>query len=58
MEAIKTTQAKMNSIVEERELFEAWTRNIPPAANHSYKVGEDALVYSELIKIPLDHWKL
>lgn len=47
MEALKTAQAEMNSIVAERRVVEALTRNIPPAADRVYKLGEEVLVYSE-----------
>lgn len=47
MEPIKTAQAEMNSIVAERKVYAAPTRNIPPAADRTYKLGEEVLVLSE-----------
>lgn len=37
----------MNSIVTERRELEALTRNIPPAADRTYKMGEEVTVFSE-----------
>ena len=37
----------MNSIVAERRVLAALTRDIPPAADRTYKFGEEVLVYSE-----------
>ena len=47
MEIIKSAQAEMNSIVAERRVLAALTRDIPPAADRNYKLGEEVLVYSE-----------
>ncbi len=44
---IQMAQAEMNSIVAERRVLAALTRDIPPAADRTYKIGEDVLVYSE-----------
>ena len=47
MAIIKKAQAERNSILGERRVLEALTRNIPPAADRTYKLGEEVLVYSE-----------
>ncbi len=47
LEMIKTAQAEMNSIVAERRVLAAVTRDVPPATDRTYKLGEDVLVYSE-----------
>ena len=44
---IKSAQAEMNSIVAERKVLSALTRNIPPAADRVFKLGEEVLVYHE-----------
>ena len=44
---IKSAQAVMNSIVAERKVLSALTRNIPPAADRVYKLGVGVLVYHE-----------
>lgn len=46
MNAIKRAQAEMNSNVAERCLMTALTRDIPPAADLNYKIGEEMLVYN------------
>lgn len=43
MEAIKTAQAEMNSIVAERKVYESLTRNTPPVADRAYKLGKDGI---------------
>ena len=50
MDMIKKAQAEMNTIVAERRVLAALTRDIPPAADRTYKLGEEVLVYSELNK--------
>lgn len=45
--SIKTNHSKMNTIFAQRRIFEALARNIPPAANRLYKVGENVFVHSE-----------
>ena len=52
MNAIKTAQAEMNSIIAERGVLAALTRDIPPAADRTDKIGEEVLVFSEKDK----HW--
>lgn len=47
MEAVKTAQAEMNAIVAERRFRTALTHEISPAADRSYKVGEEVFVFSE-----------
>ena len=47
LEIIKIAQAEMNSIVAERRVLAALTRDIPPAADRTYKIGEEVLIYSE-----------
>lgn len=37
----------MNSIVAERKIHAALTRNVPPAAHRTYKIGEEVLVYND-----------
>lgn len=45
MNAIKIAEAVMNSIIAERKVLEAITKNISPAADRSYWLGEECLVY-------------
>lgn len=47
MHAIKTDQAELNSIVAERRLLTAITRDIPPAADLNYRIGEEIMFYNE-----------
>lgn len=47
MEAIKTAQAEMTAKVAERRIRTALAHEIPPAADQSFKVGEEVLVNSE-----------
>ena len=47
MEALSKAQMEMNSIVAERRVLAALTRNIPPAGKYTYILGEEVLVYSE-----------
>lgn len=47
MEILPAAQAEMISIVAERKIMTALTRDIPPAADRVYKTGEEILVYSE-----------
>lgn len=47
MNAIKTAQAEMNSIVAEQRVLTVLTRNILPAADRTYKLGEEELVFNE-----------
>lgn len=47
MDALKTAQAETNLIVAEWRVREALTGNNPPAADQTYKLGEEVLVYSE-----------
>lgn len=46
MEAIKTVQAELKSIVAERRVLETLTKNIPPATDRTYNFGEEVLVLS------------
>ena len=47
MELIKKAQAEMNNIIAERRVLAALTRDIPPAADRTYQLGEEVLVWSE-----------
>lgn len=47
MAMIKETQAEMNCSIAERRVLTALTRDIPPAADRTYNIGEEVLVYSE-----------
>ena len=40
----------MNSSIAERRIMTALTRDIPPAADRTYKLGEEVLVYNEYKK--------
>jgi len=50
LEIIKTAQAEMNSIVAERKIMTALSKNVPAAADRTYKLGEEILVYNENLK--------
>lgn len=50
MEDLKTAQAEMNPIVNERRVLTALTRKMPPATDRTYKLGQNVLAYSELKK--------
>lgn len=50
MAALARAQMEMNSIVSERRVQSALTKEIPPAANRTYQLGERVLVFSELSK--------
>lgn len=50
MEASKTIQDEMNSIVAEGRVLEAPIRNILPAVDRGYNLGENILVYAEVNK--------
>lgn len=45
MSAIKTVPADMN-VFSEKMVLEALTKNIPPAGDRNYKLGEEDLIYS------------
>lgn len=47
MEIIKTAHAEMNSIIAERRITAALTRNVPSAADRHYKPNDEVLVYDE-----------
>lgn len=47
MNAIKTSQAWLNSIVSERRILEASPENIWPATDQIYRIGKEVLVYAE-----------
>ena len=47
MNAIKSAQAEMNSIIAECRIMTALKSDMPPAADRTYKLGEEALVYNE-----------
>lgn len=49
-ETLKWAQAKMNSIIAELRVHKALLRNIFPAADKAYILGEEVLVYSETKK--------
>ena len=50
MKAPTSAQMEMNRIVSERKVLTALNRDIPPAADRSYRLGEEVLVYSETEK--------
>lgn len=47
MKASKSAQLEMNSITSERSAQGALTRNIHPAADLVYKLGEEVTIYSK-----------
>jgi len=47
MDALATLQKEMNAIIAERRVLTALNRDIPPAADRVYSLGEKVLVYSE-----------
>lgn len=47
MEAFATLQDEMTSIIAEGRIFTALTRDILPAADLMYKIGEEGLVSPE-----------
>ena len=42
-----SAQMEMNAIVAERRIQAALTRQIPPAADRTYQLGDEVLVFSE-----------
>ena len=47
MRLLATAQMEMNAIVAERRVQAALTRQIPPAADRVYQLGDEVLVFSE-----------
>lgn len=47
MEALKIAQAEMNAIVAENPILKALTREIQPAADRTYKLGQEVPVHLE-----------
>lgn len=50
MDEIQKAQAEMICIVVDRGVQEALTKNIPPAADRNYNLGDEVLIYSEQTK--------
>lgn len=48
MEALKSAQSEMNSLVVERGVLKARTKSIPPAAVLRYKLVDEAPVFSKV----------
>ena len=47
MRLVTSTQMEMNAIIPERIMQAALTRQIPPAADRTYQIGGEVLVFSE-----------
>lgn len=50
MEALTITLAEMSSIIAKHVILEALTKNIAPAVNQIYNLGEEKRVYSKVRK--------
>lgn len=47
MEILPKSQKEMNSIIAERRILAALTRNVRPASDRVYRLGDEFLVFSE-----------
>lgn len=50
MDALKTAQDETNSMFVQRKDWETLTKNVPPAADRKYNLGDQIVIYSETEK--------
>ena len=55
MAILAAAQMEMNATVADRRVATALSRNIPPASDRNYNLGDEVLVFSELENNGKDH---